>query len=78
LARSPRGTHASRPFELRPSLAVAGWAAIAAGGFALIRRVPAVRILVGIPSVVLLAVGVVVALVVVAPPSRLVVTRRRP
>jgi predicted membrane protein DUF2339 len=61
------------PFELRPSLAVAGWAAIAAGGFALIRRVPAVRILVGIPSVGLLAVGVVVALVVVAPPSRLVV-----
>lgn len=61
------------PFEVRPAYAVAGWAALAAGGFALVRFAPSARMLVGAPSVGLLAFGGLVAVVVVAPPSRLVV-----
>jgi uncharacterized membrane protein len=61
------------PFEVRPAYAVAGWAALAAGGFGLVRYVPAARVLAGAPAVGLIAFGGVVALVVVAPPTRLVV-----
>ena len=61
------------PFEVRPAYAVAGWSALAAGGFGLVRRVPATRTLIGAPSVGLLAFGGLVAIAVVAPPSRLIV-----
>jgi uncharacterized membrane protein len=61
------------PFELRPAYAVAGWAALAAGGFALVWRLPSVRILIGAPAIGLLSFGALVAVAVVAPPSRLVV-----
>jgi uncharacterized membrane protein len=61
------------PFELSPAYAVAGWAALGAGGFALVRRLPATRTLVGAPSVGLVVYGVLVAVSLIAPPSRLVV-----
>jgi uncharacterized membrane protein len=61
------------PFEVRPAYAIAGWAALAAGGFGLVPQVPAARVLVGGPSIGLIAFGGFVAIAVVAPPSRLVV-----
>jgi len=61
------------PFEVRPSWAVAGWAALAAGGFTLARRVPATRVLIAAPAVGLIGIGLVVAVTLIAPPSRLVV-----
>jgi uncharacterized membrane protein len=61
------------PFEVRAAYAIAGWALLAAGGFAIAFRWPGVRVLVGGPSVGLLAFGALVAITVVAPPSRLVV-----
>ena len=61
------------PFEVRPGFAVAGWSALAASGFGLVYRLPATRVLIGASSIALLAFGALVAIVVVAPPSRLVV-----
>jgi uncharacterized membrane protein len=61
------------PFEVRPAFAVAGWAALAAAGFAVVHRFPMTRLGIGAPSVGLLAFGGLVALSVVAPLSRLVV-----
>jgi uncharacterized membrane protein len=61
------------PFELPPAYAVAGWSALAAAGFALVWWLPAVRILIGAPSIGLLSFGALVAIAVVAPPTRLVV-----
>lgn len=61
------------PFEVRPAFAIAGWAALAAGGFLLVRRAPESRLLAGVPSLALLGLGGVIGVLVVAPPSRLVV-----
>jgi uncharacterized membrane protein len=61
------------PFEVRPAFAIAGWAALAAAGLLLVQRVPASLRLAGVPSLALLAVGGAVGVLVVAPPSRLVV-----
>jgi uncharacterized membrane protein len=61
------------PFEVRAAYAVVGWAALASIGFAIASGWPSVRKILGAPSIGLIAFGTVVAIAVVAPPSRLVV-----
>jgi hypothetical protein len=62
------------PFEVRPGYAVAGWSALALAGFLYLRIVPAARVILGGASLALASLGAVVALTVVAPPDRLVVS----
>jgi uncharacterized membrane protein len=62
------------PFEVRPGYAVAGWSALALAGFLYLRIVPAARVVLGGASLALASCGAVVALAVVAPPDRLVVS----
>ena len=62
------------PFEVRPGYAVAGWSALALAGFLYLRIVPAARLVLGGASLALASWGAVVALAVVAPPDRLVVS----
>ena len=66
------------PFEVGPAFAVTGWAGLATGGFGLVHRVPATRMLAGLPSVALMVVGGLVAITVVAPPTRLIVDAATP
>jgi uncharacterized membrane protein len=61
------------PFEVRPGYAVAGWSALALVGAAVVRRLPSARDLAGVPALALLAIGALVTVAVVAPPTRLVV-----
>jgi len=62
------------PFEIRPGYAVAGWSALALAGFLYLRIVPQARLVLGGASLALASFGAVVALAVVAPPGRLVVS----
>jgi uncharacterized membrane protein len=61
------------PFEVPAAYAVAGWAVLAGIAFAVASGWPTVRTIVGAPAVGLLSFGAVVAIAVVAPPSRLIV-----
>jgi predicted membrane protein DUF2339 len=79
LARSVAGVAAALvvawllPFEIRTGYAVAGWSALLLLGAWVVRTFPATRELVGLPGAALGGLAVVVALLVVAPPTRLVV-----
>jgi hypothetical protein len=61
------------PFEVGAAYAVTGWAVLAGIGFAIAAGWPSVRTIVGAPSIGLVAFGALVAISVVAPPTRLVV-----
>jgi hypothetical protein len=61
------------PFEIRTGYAVAGWSALVLLGLRVMRLDPAGRVLVGLPVIGLAVFGAAVALLIVAPPDRLVV-----
>jgi uncharacterized membrane protein len=61
------------PYEIRPAYAVAGWSLLALLGAWVIRRWPEERTRVGVAMAGLVGVAVTIAVIVVAPPTRLAV-----